>query len=94
MIYDGKVSELACLMLAKNYPEIIVNDGKLGDATSDYLVALQNGFLPIHCGASFQVKPYRPHQFSGQFGFWQQNLGVLLKDPHSRAVSYEDALYY
>ena len=53
MIYEGKVPELGCLMLAKNIPEIILDNGKLDDATSDYLVTLQNNFLPICCGAFF-----------------------------------------
>ena len=40
MIYEVKVSESRCLMLAKNHPEIILDDGKGDDARSDYLVAL------------------------------------------------------
>ena len=40
MINEEKVSELGCLMLAKNRPEIILDDEKLDDARSDYLVAL------------------------------------------------------
>jgi len=64
MIQERKVSELGCFMLAKNRPEIILDDGKLDDASSDYLVALCDGFLPIHRGASFHVEPYRPHRFS------------------------------
>jgi len=40
MINEEKVSKLGCLMLAKNCPEIILDDEKLDDARSDYLVAL------------------------------------------------------
>ena len=40
MIHEGKVSELGCLMLAKNRPKIILDDRKLDDAQSDYLVFL------------------------------------------------------
>jgi len=40
MIHEGKVLELGCLMLAKNHLEIILDDGKLNDTRSDYLVVL------------------------------------------------------
>ena len=58
------------------------------------VVALRDGFLPIHCDESFYVEPYSPHQFSRQFGFCQRIPGVLLEDPRSQEVSYADALYY
>ena len=40
MIHEEKVSELGYLMLAKNRPEIFLDDRKLDDARFDYLVAL------------------------------------------------------
>jgi len=61
LIHEGKVSELGFLVLAKNRPRIIVEDGKLGDDRFDYLVALRDGSLPIHCGASFHVESYNPY---------------------------------
>jgi len=81
-------------MLAKNRPKVIVNDGKLDDARSDNLVALQDGFLFVHNGASFHVEPYSPHSFNCQFEFCQRILEVVLEDPRFRVVSYEDVLYY
>ena len=94
MIHEGKVLELGCLMLAKNHLEIILDVEKLDDTRSDYLVVLRDNFLFIHLGASLHVESYRPHQFSRQFSFCQRSLGVLLEDPRSRVVLYEDALYY
>ena len=63
LIHEGKVSELGCLMLAKNGLKGIVDNRKLDDARSNYLVALQYGFLPIRHHASFHVEPYNPHRF-------------------------------
>jgi len=71
-------------MLAKKCAEIILDNGKLNDTRFDYFVA----------GASFHVGLYSPHRFSRQFGFYQRLPRVLLDDPHSRAVSCEDTLYY
>jgi len=47
-------------MLAKNRPEVILDDGKLDDTKSDYLVALRDDFLLTQRGASFQEEPYSP----------------------------------
>ena len=94
MICEGKVSELGCLMLAENRPGIIVDDGKLDDARSNYLETLNDNFLPICRGASFHVEPCSLHRFNRQFQFCLRISGVLLEHPHSREVSYEDALYY
>jgi len=92
LIHERKVPKLGCLRLAKNYVEVILDDGKLDDTRSDYLVALRDDFLPIRRGASFHVEPYSPHWFSRQFGFCQRIPGVLLEDLRSRIVLYEDAL--
>jgi len=35
MIHEGKVLELGCLMLAKNRPEVILDDGKLDGTRSN-----------------------------------------------------------
>jgi len=78
IIHEGKVSELGCLKLAKNRKKIIVDDGKLDDDRPYYLVALRDGFLPIHSGASFHVVPYSLYWFSQQFGFYQRIPEVLL----------------
>jgi len=94
MIHEGKVSKLGCLMLAENRPGIIVDDGKLDDARSNYLETLNDNFLPICRGASFHVEPCSLHRFNRQFQFCLRISGVLLEHPHSREVSYEDALYY
>ena len=94
LIHEGQVLELGCLMLAKNRPEVILDDGKLDDATSNYLVPLRDDFLPICHSASFYVEPYSSHRFNRQFGFCQRIPRVLLVDPRSREVSYEDALCY
>ena len=64
LIHEGKVLELGCLMLTKNRAEIILDDRKLDDTRSDYLVALQDGFLPICHGDSFHDEPHSPHRFS------------------------------
>ena len=64
LIHEGKVIELGCLMLAKNRAELILDDGKLDDTRSNYLMALRVGFLPIHRGVFFHVEPYRPHRFN------------------------------
>jgi len=40
MIHEGKVAELGCLMLTKNRPEIILDNGKLDDTRFNYFVAL------------------------------------------------------
>jgi len=83
MIQEVKVSELKYLMLGKNRQEIILDNEKLDDGRSDYLVALQDIFLPIRHGASFHVEPYSPPQFSRQFRFYQRIPGELLVDPCS-----------
>ena len=93
MIHEGKVFKLGRFLLANNPPDIILDDEKLADARSNYLVALRNSFLNIYFGASFHVEPYRPHRLSRQFGFCQRTPMVLLSDPHLCEVSYEDALY-
>ena len=94
LIREGKVLELGCLMLAKNCAKVILDDRKLDDTRSDYLAAVRDDFLPICRGASFHVEPYSPHRFSQQFSFGQRILWVLLEDPCSRAVLYENSLYY
>jgi len=60
MIHEGKIPKLRCLILSKNRPEIILDDGKLDDTRSEYLVALQGDFLLVHRGVSFHVEPYNP----------------------------------
>ena len=47
MIHEGKVLELECLMLDKNHPGVILNDEKLDDTRSDYLVAFETAFFPL-----------------------------------------------
>jgi len=84
----GKVLGLGCPILAKSCPEIIVDNEKLDDTRSDYLVALRDGFLPIRGVASSHVEPYSAHRFSRQFIFCQWIPGVLLEDAHSQAVLY------
>jgi len=79
---------------SQEWPELVVENGKLDDNISNYLVALSDGFLLIHRGACFHVKPYSPYQFNRQFGFCQWMLEMLLKDPCSWAISYKDALHY
>ena len=64
LIHEGKASNLGCLTLAKNRREAIVDDVKLDEDISDYLIALQDCFLLIRCGTCFYVKPYNPHRFS------------------------------
>jgi len=64
LIHEGKVFKLGCLMLVKNCVEVILDDRKLDDTRSDYLVALRDDFLPIRRDASFHVEPDSPHWFS------------------------------
>ena len=47
LIHKGKLFNLGFFMLAKNHPEVIADDGKLNEGRSYYLIALQDGFLPI-----------------------------------------------
>ena len=70
LIHEGQILELGCLMLAKNRPELILDNRKLDDTRSDHLVSLRDNFLPIRRDASFYVEPYNPHRFSRQFGFY------------------------
>jgi len=63
-IHEGKVLELGCLMLAKNRPKVILDDGKLDDTRFNYLVALRDDFRPIRRDASFYMGPYSAHRFS------------------------------
>jgi len=58
--WEGKVSDLGCLMLAKNCPNNISDNEKLYGARSDYFVSLRDGFLPIRHGASFHMELYSP----------------------------------
>lgn len=94
LIHEGMVFDMGCLMLGKNRSETLIDDGKLGSDRSDYLISLRDGFLPIRRDTTFYVEPYSPHRFSRQFGFCQGILGVLLEDPRTREVSYENALLY
>jgi len=68
LIHKEMVSKLVASAIQVS-PQGHIDDGKLDHDRFDYLVALQDGFLPICHGASFDVEPYRPHQFSWQFGF-------------------------
>jgi len=47
-------------MLATNHTEGILNDGKLDDTKSDYLVAFQDNFLTIRRGAFFLCGALQP----------------------------------
>jgi len=58
-------------------PEIILDDGKLDDAGSDYLLALRDGFLPIHQGAPFHVEPYSSHCSVGNLDFVSDARGAF-----------------
>lgn len=81
-------------MLGRNRLETLIDDGNLDVDKSGHLISLRDGCLPIRRGATFHVEPYRPHRFSKQFAFCQGIHGVLLKDPYTREVSYENALRY
>ena len=48
-------------------------------------------FLICH-NIAFYIKPYNSHWFSEQLEFYQVILTLLLKDPPTWAVSYENAL--
>ena len=80
LIHEGKISNLGCLMLPKNHPEVIVDYVKLDEDRFYYLMALRDGFLPIHHGVSFYVEPYSLHQSNRQFGFCQRIRRVIFKD--------------
>jgi len=47
LIHEGQVLELGCLILAKNRPEVILDDRKLDDARFDYLVPFETTFFPF-----------------------------------------------
>ena len=94
LIHEGRVSDMGCLMLRRNRLDTLIDDGNLDLGQSDYLISLRDGFLPIRRDATFYVEPYSPHRFSRQFGFCQGIPGVLLGDPRTREVSYENALLY
>jgi len=94
LIHEGTVSDMGCLMLKKNRSETLIDNENLDSDKSDYLIFLRDGFLPIHWDATFHVEPYSPHQFSRQFGFCQGIPGVLLEDPRTREMSYENAFLY
>ena len=94
LIHKGKIHDLGCLMLGKNRLENLIDKDKLNKDKVSYLISLRDGFLPIHHGVAFYIEPYSPHRFSRQFGFYHGILGMLLGDPRTQAVSYEDALRY
>ena len=94
LIHEGKVYDLGCLMLAKNRPKGLGWWWQVRWGHLSYLISLWNGFLPIHCRRTFYIEPYSPHQFSRQFRFCQGILAMLLEDPHTGVVFYEDALWY
>ena len=64
MTHKENVPELGCLMLAKNRPEIILDDGKVDDIRSDYFGGPSRRLSSLRRGSSFHVEPYGPHRFS------------------------------
>jgi len=87
LIHEGKVSDMGVLMLGRNRSETLIDDGNLDLDNSDYLISLQDGFLPIRRDATFYIEPYSSHRFSRRFGFCQGIPRVLLEDPRTREVS-------
>ena len=69
LIHEGKVSKLGWVMITENCLEVIVDNGKLDNATSDYLIAIRDGFIPIRCDASFDVEPITFIGSIGSSGF-------------------------
>jgi len=81
-------------MLSKNKYETLNDNGTLGYEKLSYLIALHSGYLPLHLSVIFYAMPYSPHQFSRQFGFWQELSGTLGLDPCPRTTTYDDASYF
>jgi len=59
VIHEGKVLELGCLMLAKNHPKVILDDGKLDNTKFDHLVAL---LRRLSSNSSWCIFPYGAQQ--------------------------------
>jgi len=67
-------------MLAKNSPEILVNDGELDKEKSSYFVSLWDDFLPIQCGTSFYVNLTVHIDLIGNLWFVKGFKGCFLKN--------------
>ena len=94
LVHEGRFSDLGCVMLGRNQLETLIDDRNLDVDKLGYLISHRDSFLPIRYGVTFYVEPHSPHQFSRQFRFCHKIPKVLLEDPRTREVSYENALLY
>jgi len=91
MLYEGNVLELGCCMLAKNRPQIILDNGKLDNTIFDYWWPFEMTFFPF---IKVYLSMWSPAAPIGSVDSCQWIPEVLLKDPRSHAILYEDVLYY
>ena len=47
LMYEGRVSDMGCLMLGRNRSEALINNGNLDSDKSGYLISLRDGSLPV-----------------------------------------------
>jgi len=60
LIHEGKLPDLMCLLLAKNQLDIFLDDGKLDEGKSSYLILLRDGLFSTHHDTTFYVEHYNP----------------------------------
>ncbi|KAL0287735.1 UNVERIFIED_CONTAM: hypothetical protein Scaly_2755100 [Sesamum calycinum] len=91
-IHKAELVSWACNMLVKYGPLKFVDDGNAEELDHNYFLAIRSTYLTLHQGSKFIIKPYSPHRFERQFGYYQDVPGTLKYD--TRAASLEEGLRY
>ncbi|KMS97487.1 hypothetical protein BVRB_5g126530 [Beta vulgaris subsp. vulgaris] len=77
LIHVGASINMGCTILNKKKHDLLQDDGQLDPVKFSYMVSLQLGYLVLRSCDKFHVEPYFHHQFGRQFGYCQENTGLL-----------------
>ncbi|KAK4406603.1 hypothetical protein Sango_0666800 [Sesamum angolense] len=89
-IHKAEFGSWACNMLVKDGPFKFVDDGHAEELDHSYFIAIHSSYLTLRQGGRFIIKPYNPHRFGRQFGYYQDVPGTLKYD--TRVASLEEGL--
>ncbi|KAL0350124.1 UNVERIFIED_CONTAM: hypothetical protein Sradi_4161600 [Sesamum radiatum] len=78
-IHKGDFVSWTSNMIAKDKDCSFVDDGHAKEFKEDYFMVVRSNYLPLRQGDHFVVELYNSHQFSCQFGFFQEVLGTFAK---------------
>ncbi|KAL0355648.1 UNVERIFIED_CONTAM: hypothetical protein Sradi_4011700 [Sesamum radiatum] len=91
-IHKAEFISWACNMIVKNRSFKFVDNADAEELDHNYFVAIHSSYLTRRQGDKFIIKPYSPHRFGRQFGYFQNVLRTLKYD--TCAASLGEGLRY